>query len=441
MRPPRREALTRLRRRTRRRPRTTPTRASLRSRTTALSRKDAWRAAAAAIPVYIAASVVPDGGLFRAARFRDVHLYQGFAHSVFDGALPYRDFFMEYPPGALAVFLPPELFGTAHYNAAFRILMTVCGAATICVVALLLVRLGAGRTHLFTAPGLLALSPLALGPISLNTYDAWPALLTLAALLAFPTGGFALLGLAFTAKVYPLVLLPPALTFVWRTAGRRAAARSAAVFVGVAAVVIVPFLILSPDGLIESFRAQAGRSLQVESLGGSFLGVVDRIGWYAATVVHRTHHTISYDLAGSLPHALAVASTVGQVLSVLLAWWLYARGRDGVDRVLLAFAAAIAEFLAFTRFFSPQYLVWLVPFVVLLGPLEWVLTGAALVLAQVWFFHYSDVFSLGGYIWLVALRDILVVALFVVLCRRAVEDEHPVLLEHQSPVGVAPDGV
>src|SRR3954447_17400048 len=439
MRPRRRAAArTRLRPRTRRRPRTSTPRPWFRSRTTAASRRDAWRAAAVAIPAYVAACAVPDGGLFRAARFRDVHLYQGFAHSVFDGAVPYRDFFMEYPPGALAVFLPPELFGSAHYNAAFKILMALCGAATIALVALLLVRLGANRARLYTGLGLLALSPLALGPISLNTYDAWPALLTLAALLAFPLGSFALLGLAFAAKVYPLVLLPPALTYVWRTQGRRAAARAGAVFVGVAAAVVVPFLILAPHGLIESFRAQAGRSLQVESLGGSLLGVADRAGLYTATVVHRTHHTISYDLAGSLPHALAVASTVGQVLSVLLAWWLYARGRDGVDRVLLAFAAAIAGFLAFTRFFSPQYLVWVVPFVVLLGPLEWALTGAALVLAQVWFFHYSDVFSLGGYIWLVALRDLIVLALFVVLCRRAIEDEHPVLLEHESPVGVTP---
>jgi hypothetical protein len=56
---------------------------------------------------------VPDGGLFRAERFRDVHLYQGFADAVFDGRVPYRDFFMEYPPGALAVFLPPAAFGSS----------------------------------------------------------------------------------------------------------------------------------------------------------------------------------------------------------------------------------------------------------------------------------------------------------------------------------------
>jgi hypothetical protein len=133
---------------------------------------------------------------------------------------------------------------------------------------------------------------------------------------------------------------------------------------------------------------------------------------------------------------LAGVSSLAQAIAVVGVVWLYARGRDEPQRLATAFAAAVAGFLAFTRFFSPQYLVWLVPLVVLLQPLEWVLTAAALVLAQVWFFHYTDVFALGGYLWLVALRDVLVVALFVVLCRRAVEDEHPVLLEDETPVRV-----
>ena len=365
-----------------------------------------------------------------------MHLYGGFAQSVFDGAVPYRDFFMEYPPGALAVFLPPQLVGSAHYNAAFKTLMALCGAATIVAVALLLVRAGVSRVRLWAALALLALSPIALGPISLNTYDAWPALLAVASLLTLPVLGFALLGLAFAAKVYPIVLLPPALAYVWRTAGRRAAVHGTAVFAAVAAIVIVPFLALAPHELVESFRAQAGRSLQVESLGGSLLGVAHRLGWYDATVVHRTGRTISYDLVGTLPDALAILSSVAQVGVVVLTLWLYLRGRDGVARVSVAFALAIAGFLAFTRFFSPQYLVWLLPFIALLQPLEWALAGAAMVLGQVWFFHYSDVFALGGYIWLVAARDLLVLALFVVLCLRAVEDQHPVLLEHEAPVRV-----
>jgi uncharacterized membrane protein len=397
-----------------------------------------------AIPVYVATCAIPDGGLFRAARYRDVHLYQGFAHAVFDGRVPYRDFFMEYPPGALAVFLPPDVFGGQHYNASFKTLMAVCGAVTIVVVALVLARLGATRLRLWTALLLLAVSPAALGPISLNTYDAWPAFLTVAAvallLAAAPVAAFVVLGLAFAAKVYPVVLLLPALAYAWRTSGRAAAARALAAFVAAAAVVVVPFLVLAPHGLAESFRAQAGRALQVESLAGSLLAVADRLGWYTATVVHRTGHAISYDLAGPLPHALAVASSVAQALAVLSIAWLYLRGRDEPQRLVVACAAAIAGFLAFTRFFSPQYLVWLLPFVALLGPEAWLLTAAALVLAQIWFFHYRDVFALGGYVWLVALRDVLVVALFAAIAvrlrGRAAEDEDPVLLEDEAPVRI-----
>jgi uncharacterized membrane protein len=399
--------------------------------------------AAATIPLYLGACAVPDGGLFRAARFRDVHLYEGFANAVFDGRVPYRDFFMEYPPGALAVFLPPAAAGD-HYNAAFKALMAACGAATLVVVALLLVRLGASALRIWAALLLVALSPIALGPISLNTYDAWPALLTavaLALLLAErPVLAFALLGLAFATKVYPVVLLPAALVFVWRTGGRTLALRSLTAFVSVAGVAVVPFLALAPHGLAESFRAQAARALQVESLGASLVAVADRLGWYSATVVHRTGHAISYDLVGSLPEGAAAASSAVQIVAILLVGWLYLRGRDEPRRLALAFAAAVAGFLAFTRFFSPQYLVWLVPFVAVLGPASWALTAAALVLAQVWFFHYSDVFSLGGYVWLVLARDLVVLALFVVtllaLRRRASEDEDPVLLEDQAPVRV-----
>jgi len=69
-----------------------------------------------------------------------------------------------------------------------------------------------------------------------------------------------------------------------------------------------------------------------------------------------------------------------------------------------------------------------------------VLTAAALVLAQVWFFHYRDVFALGGYVWLVFARDVLVLALFVLALVRlrgsAAEDEDSILLEHEPPLRV-----
>jgi hypothetical protein len=58
---------------------------------------------------------------------------------------------MEYPPGALAVFLPPAALGSSHYNAAFKALMVLCGLATLVLLVWLLVRLGASTKRLTAA--------------------------------------------------------------------------------------------------------------------------------------------------------------------------------------------------------------------------------------------------------------------------------------------------
>jgi len=250
------------------------------------------RAALVAVPLFLAACAVPDGGLFRAARFRDVHIYQAYAEKLLHGALPYRDVFVEYPPGAFAVFLPPTVFGTDHYNAAFKSLMALCGVATILLVALVLGELGASRRRVWASVVVLALAPAALGPISLNTYDAWPALLTVLALYLLLRGldlaAAGVLGLAVSAKVYPLVLVPLAGIYVWRRAGPRRVAIGLAVFAAVVLAVVLPFAAYDAHGVVSSFRSQAERGLQVESLGASLLLVADRVGLYDAHVVETT---------------------------------------------------------------------------------------------------------------------------------------------------------
>ena len=381
--------------------------------------KPALRAALVAIPVYLAACAVPDGGLFRAARFRDVHVYQGYAERLLHGALPYRDVFVEYPPGAFAVFLPPTAFGEAHYNAAFKTVMALCGAATIVLVALVLAELGASQRRIWVAVGLLALSPVALGPISLNTYDAWPALLTVLALWLLLRGrelpAFAVLGLAVATKVYPLVLVPLAAWFLWRRAGARRLLVAFGLLVVVAAAAIAPFAAYAPHGVYESFHAQASRGLQIESLGASVLLVLDRLGLYHAQVVETTG-VAGRNLVGGTAGAVAVLLVVLEALAVVGVWVLYARARDLRGRLPVAFAAAVAGFVAFTKVFSPQYLVWLLPLVVVTGNAAAIaLAAIALVLAQVWFFHYHALFRVAWPVWLLIARDLVMVALYVAL--------------------------
>ncbi|HZC29726.1 MAG TPA: hypothetical protein VE269_08295, partial [Gaiellaceae bacterium] len=91
-----------------------------------------------------------------------MHLYERYTSLLLHGHVPYRDFFMEYPPGALAVFVPADVATRAHYNAVFKALMALCGAAALVLVAVVLVRLRATVPRLWASVLLVALSPVAL---------------------------------------------------------------------------------------------------------------------------------------------------------------------------------------------------------------------------------------------------------------------------------------
>jgi glycosyl transferase family 87 len=392
------------------RPPTTIRRAELRT---------ALRAAALLTPVYLLAAAVPQGGLFRGREYRDVGLYGDYAHAFLDGRIPYRDVFVEYPPGAFAVFLPPAFLPDDWYRHAFKLLMALLGVVMLFVAALILVRLGASSRRLYGALGALALSPLAIGPVSLNTYDLWPALLVAGAVCALlyglPTLGFGLLGVAVTAKLYPLALLPVFCLAV----GRRRLGRPLLAFAAVVLVVVGPFALVGWDGLWDSVDAQAERALQLESLGGALLVAADKLGFYDAEVVTGSTAALSRDLGGSLADGVAAAMTVLQVAAIVLAAWFFARGQREGERLVAAAAATLAGFLAFARFISPQYLVWLLPLVALVVPPAGVaaaaVLGAALVLGQLWFFHYRELFGLENVAWLVLARDLCLVALYGIL--------------------------
>ena len=69
----------------------------------------ALRATVLVTPLLLGALAVPSGGLFRGAKFRDLHLYRQYGDALLGGHVPYRDFFVEYPPGAIPLFAAASL--------------------------------------------------------------------------------------------------------------------------------------------------------------------------------------------------------------------------------------------------------------------------------------------------------------------------------------------
>ena len=121
----------------------------------------------------------------------------------------------------------------------------------------------------------LALSPLLIGSLAETRFDFWPAVLCTAAVIALFSDrhriGWSLLGAAFAAKLYALVLVPLAIVLTVRRRGRRELARAAACGALTALVFYLPFLVLAPHGLWESTWQQASRPLEIESLAASYL--------------------------------------------------------------------------------------------------------------------------------------------------------------------------
>jgi len=229
--------------------------------------------------------------------------------------------------------------------------------------------------------------------------------------------GFAAAGAA--AKVYPAVLIPLALIELWRREGARAAAKGGALAVTVLAAVCVPFAIVSPHGMSWALQRQISRPLQVESLAAAFFAAAHQI---AGVHLHVVKSAGSDNLVGSGPHLASTLSGIGTFLAVLAVYAWYVRSSATREDIVVACAAAVTAYIAFSKVFSPQYLVWLIPLVPLVGGRRGLRASVLLVviisMTQIWEpYRYADYYRhfAPWLTWLVVVRDLLVVALLAVL--------------------------
>jgi hypothetical protein len=379
---------------------------------------------AGAVALFLVSMTLLHWGWYQHALILDTVEYHRYGKAIVDGHVPYRDFSVEYPPGALPAFVVPAVGDPSFnlYNREFQILMAVCGIGALAAMAAALRALGASAERTAAALGFFALSPLVLGSVILYRYDLWPAVLTVAGLAAVLMRrerlGFAAIGLGVAAKAFPAVAIPPALAYVWRTRGRREALLCLGAAVAVAAAVIVPFLVLAPHGVWESVVRQSTRPLQIESLGSALLLAAHHT-WGLALTMESSHG--SQNLVGSLPHAVGSVSSALLAIVLVAIWVAAARLPATPERLVRFTAASLTAFVVFDKVLSPQFLIWLLPIVPLVrgrrGLAASALLGLALLLTQVWFpIRYFDLVRFEAFpSWVLLARDLVLVALLVVL--------------------------
>lgn len=392
----------------------------------------------------------------------DVPLYESFGDGVVDGQVPYRDLRIEYPPGALPAFVLPALASHAFgpdgpsayepelndaarsYALWFAMLMTLLLAVTLVATAVSLRVLGASVGKAAAALLTVGATPLLLGELALTRFDALPVALTAAAtallLARRPRWAALALGLAVATKLYPLLLLPLFAALAWKRYGRREAWLGVGLTAAVVAAVFLPFLALAPADTWFSVRAQTTRGLQVESLAGSVVLAVDRVAeglgvsGIASVDEGGTGSVRSADVVGAAGTALGTLALLASLLVVAAVWVGFGRGDGSPAAFVRAASAVIAAQLALGRVLSPQFVLWLVPFVPLVpgrrGRWALGLLVAATAATHLWFPDlYRDyvnereplatAFLLGRNALLLALLAVLVLPLRVPYALRA----------------------
>lgn len=315
----------------------------------------------------------------------DIAIYHAYAQNILGGQVPYRDFVPEYPPLALLFFLLPKLLvrDPHYYTLAFQAEIILCALIGLFLVLTLRRTLVAGLLY---GCGLLAILTLTFG-----RYDVVPAVMTLGAAYLFWAGrrrnAYILLALATLTKIYPLVLLP---VFLAKETDQRQALRHTADFVIVGVAVVLPFVLASPAGFLAFLLYQAAREVHIESSANLLFLPLHWLFGYPLEVVYG-HQSYGVTMPGE------PVWRFGQTLLLMAvpfaAYWRARRTDAGglMEDSLFALTA----FLLANRVLSPQFMIWLVPFLPFVAPGISVVIIALNLLTEWFFQRYEQVVDLA----------------------------------------------
>jgi hypothetical protein len=358
----------------------------------------------------------------------DVALYLRYAGRILAGEVPYLDFAMEYPPGIIPFIVAPGIFTTslAGYRLGFALEMLLVDLLCLVLVESSLRRCAGDPRRQVMARLLYLLLPLLLFALPYRRYDLVPMAFTLACLWFWREGrslpAWICLGLGCAAKLYPVVLLP---LLVLVALGRKGSPRELMKGVAVvAATVTVAWLPLAAMAGPQVWRFLAylqERGLEIESLYANLVVMARPFGYPVETTF--SHGSI--ELVAAIAPALSSFSMVAGALvySLVLhhAWRACRRPGWSDDDLPRLFLLALLGLILTGKVLSPQYLLWLVPFLALALPTlarpGLVFSLALLVFAftvAVYPFGFAGLSMLRPWPWvLVSIRNALLVALFL----------------------------
>jgi Glycosyltransferase family 87 len=301
----------------------------------------------------------------------DVGFYRELGELTLGGRLPYRDFWVEYPPifpfvltglYRLAIHLPGWPSAIAPFQTLLSLFLLACDAANVLLVRQIARRVYGPEVG-NRAALLYALQPF-LFLCGLAWFDPFPVTFMLLALDAGLAGRGWLAGAALMlgglVKVIPLAVAP-AVARALTT--RRQLARAALGGAVVATLVALPLVALNSPFTSASLVATLNRS-SWESIWALLEGY-----WGVGTVAPAATR-LRLETAGLPLHAASLPWTLigGINLLAVLLLCLVPTDRPEPRRVLAVAGLGLQVTLLLSRGYSPQFLVYQLPLVILIWP-------------------------------------------------------------------------
>ncbi|HUE75181.1 MAG TPA: hypothetical protein VMP10_00015, partial [Chloroflexota bacterium] len=331
--------------------------------------------------------LAPGGSLYLGSDFR---FYRDVAALAYDGALPWVGYWSEYPPlfpwlvtGLLwlSSFMPAWPNELTWFQIVLGLVLTAADVTNLALIHAIGKRLGGEERGLAVAMvWALLFFPLFL---TLNWFDTLPLMFLLLGLWLVVAGRAAPAGLAIAAgilaKLIPGLVVFVALRRWWPD--RRPLARFGGALVALLMMVLLPLAVAGPDMTRASIMAMVERPpwLTVWALMEGYTGL-----GFMPPVPERLNPEMAHwqIYSPTLPWSLI------QIVFLAALIWLFSRRLDWQSpRVLVAATGlSLVLFLFFAKGHSPQFIVYVLPFLVLLLPgfrgVAWAIALQAVTLAE-----------------------------------------------------------
>ena len=287
------------------------------------------------------------------------YYFQNAALPLLQGKIPYLNFSIDYP---VLVFIPilialvPALVtqnGMAFVYS-FQALMVLCDIGILLCVYFIGLKVWTEKAAWHA--GLIYATAFSASYFVLTKYDAFPTLFFMGAVLFTVYGmrvrGYISATLGFFAKIFPAVAIPFMVFHNAKATSLRQEIISAVkVVLPFFVILLLPFLIVRPD-VINTYLFATGAGVGV---------YVNTATFTLFAYLHDIAHLGVTEASVSLFMYLLMGLTL-----ILLLWIAWKDSRKRPVTFLKLTVGAVFAFVLFTKFHSPQYLVWYTPFLALL---------------------------------------------------------------------------